>query len=128
MLRLGSERKEFGVIVDQIGTPTYARDLAKTILEILPRIINENVELFHYSNEGVCSWYDFAKAIFEIKGVVVKVNTIQTNQYPTAAKRPNYSVLNKSKFKNKFQVNITNWRDSLMYCMEQLNRQSKFNV
>ncbi|MDA8641743.1 dTDP-4-dehydrorhamnose reductase, partial [Flavobacteriaceae bacterium] len=71
MLRLGKERKELGVIVDQIGTPTYARDLAKRVLEILPKINNENVELFHFSNEGVCSWYDFASAIFEIKGLKV---------------------------------------------------------
>ena len=113
MLRLGKERKELGVIVDQIGTPTHARDLAKTVLEIFPNINNKNVELFHFSNEGVCSWYDFAKAIFEIKGINVKVNAIETFQYLTAAKRPSYSVLNKSKIKNKFQVEIPNWKDSL---------------
>lgn len=121
MLRLGSEREQLGVIVDQIGTPTYARDLAKTILEILPKTNNKNVELFHYSNEGVCSWYDFAKAIFDFSGMNLKVNTIETNQYPTAAKRPSYSVLNKSKLKNKFQVDIPNWRDSLTTCLEVLN-------
>jgi len=86
MLRLSNERNELGVIVDQIGTPTYARDLAKTILEILPKINNENVELFHYSNEGVCSWYDFAIAVFQISGINIKVNPIETLQYPTAAK------------------------------------------
>lgn len=118
MLSLGSERKELGVIVDQIGTPTYARDLANTILEILPNINNKNIELFHYSNEGVCSWYDFAIAIFEVKEVEVKVNAIETFQYSTAAKRPSYSVLNKSKIKNKFQIEIPNWRDSLMVCLK----------
>ena len=123
MLRLGNERKELGVIVDQIGTPTYARDLAKTTLEILPKINNKNVELFHYSNEGACSWYDFASAILEIKGLNVKVNAIETFQYPTAAKRPSYSVLNKSKIKNKFQIEIPNWKDSLIVCLQRLNVQ-----
>ena len=106
MLRLGNERKELGVIVDQIGTPTYARDLAKTILEIIPKLENENVELFHFSNEGVCSWYDFAIAIFEISGMKVKINPIQTFEYPTAANRPFYSVLNKSKIKKKYKIEI----------------------
>ena len=123
MLRLGNERKELGVIVDQIGTPTYARDLAKAILEILPNVQNENVQIYHYSNEGVCSWYDFAKAIFEIKNIKVKVNAIETAQYPTAAKRPHYSVLNKRKMKQMFQVEITNWRDSLIDCLQRLNDQ-----
>lgn len=121
MLRLGKERKELGVIVDQIGTPTHARDLAKTVLEIFPNISNKNVELFHFSNEGVCSWYDFAKAIFEIKGINVKVNAIETFQYLTAAKRPSYSVLNKSKIKTKFQVEIPNWKDSLTVSLHRLN-------
>ncbi|MDB2321292.1 dTDP-4-dehydrorhamnose reductase [Flavobacteriaceae bacterium] len=125
MIRLGKERKELGVIVDQIGTPTYARDLAKTILEILPRINNENIELFHYSNEGVCSWYDFASAIFDIKGIKVKVNAIDTFQYPTAAKRPCYSVLNKRKIKNKFQVETPNWKNSLRACLQGLNVQKQ---
>ena len=128
MLHLGNERKELGVIVDQIGTPTYARDLAKTILEILPKIQNENVEVYHYSNEGVCSWYDFAKAIFEIKNIKVKVNAIETFQYPTAAKRPHYSVLNKSKIKQQFQIEILNWRDSLIDCLKQLNDQKEPNA
>jgi dTDP-4-dehydrorhamnose reductase len=118
MLRLSNERNELGVIVDQIGTPTYARDLAKTILEILPKINNENVELFHYSNEGVCSWYDFAIAIFQIAGINVKVNPIETLQYPTAARRPFYSILNKNKIKNKFKIEIPNWRDSLINCLK----------
>jgi dTDP-4-dehydrorhamnose reductase len=128
MLRLGKERKELGVIVDQIGTPTYARDLAKTILEILPNINNEKVELFHYSNEGACSWYDFASAVFEIKGLNVKVNAIETFQYPTVAKRPYYSALNKSKIKIKFQIEIPNWKDSLIVCLQRLNVQKQTNA
>ena len=118
MLRLGSERDQLGVIVDQIGTPTYASDLAKAILKILPNVQNKNVEVYHYSNEGVCSWYDFAKAIFEIKDIKVKVNSIETYQYPTAAERPSYSVLNKSKIKQAYQLEIPHWRESLLNCLE----------
>ena len=81
MLLLGKERDELNVVADQIGTPTYAGDLAQAILTLLPQINNETVELFHYSNEGVCSWYDFAKAIFEIANIKVKVNTIESAQY-----------------------------------------------
>ena len=120
MLRLANERKELGVIVDQIGTPTYARDLARALLEIIPKLNNENVELYHFSNKGVCSWYDFAKAIFDLKEIDIKVNAIETSQYPTAAKRPFYSVLNKNKIENSFQIEIPNWRDSLKECLQQL--------
>jgi dTDP-4-dehydrorhamnose reductase len=120
MLRLANERKELGVIVDQIGTPTYARDLAKVILEIIPKIKNENVEVYHFSNKGVSSWYDFAKAIFDIKEINIKLNAIETSQYPTAAKRPFYSVLNKNKIENTFQIEIPNWRDSLKECLQKL--------
>jgi len=90
MLRLGNERETLNVIQDQIGTPTNAADLAKVILEILPKIENKEVEMFHYSNEGVCSWYDFAETIFEIKGLGYKVVPITTDEYPTPAKRPFY--------------------------------------
>lgn len=125
MLRLGNERKELGVIVDQIGTPTYARDLAKTILEIIPKLENENVELFHFSNEGVCSWYDFAIAIFEISGMKVKINPIQTFEYPTAANRPFYSVLNKSKIKKKYKIEIPYWKTSLKECFNKIHNNFK---
>lgn len=120
MLRLASERDELGVIVDQIGTPTYARDLAKVILEIIPKLNSKKVEVYHYSNLGVCSWYDFAKAIFDLKGINITVNAIETAQYPTAAKRPFYSVLNKKKIENKFQIEIPYWRDSLKECLQKL--------
>jgi len=120
MLRLANERKELGVIVDQIGTPTYARDLAKVLLEIIPKLNNENVAVYHYSNEGVCSWYDFAKAIFEIKAVDIKVNAIETSQYPTAAKRPFFSVLNKNNIKSRFQIEIPYWRDSLKESLDKV--------
>ena len=102
-----------GVVFDQVGTPTYARDLAKGILECIPKIENNQVEVYHFSNEGVCSWYDFSKAIFEITKIRIKVNPIETSQYPTPAKRPFYSVLNKRKFAQKFEIEIPYWRISL---------------
>ena len=121
MLRLGKEKDELGIIVDQIGTPTYARDLAKLILDILPQIENTDTEIFHYSNEGVCSWYDFAKAIFENTNTQCKINPLSTEQYPTVATRPRYSVLNKSKIKNTFQITIPYWNDSLKECLNILD-------
>ena len=114
MLRLAETRDEISVVADQIGSPTNAANLAEAILNILPQISNETVEVFHYSNEGVCSWYDFAKAIFEIKGVSIKVNPIETKQYPTPAKRPFYSVLNKTNIKEKYLLVIPYWKESLL--------------
>lgn len=115
MLSLGKEREKLGVIFDQIGTPTYARDLAKICLKIisLDKEIDEKSKIYHYSNEGVVSWYDFAKAIFEIAKVDCNVNPIETKDYPKSAKRPNYSVLNKAKIKEDFKIEIPYWRDSL---------------
>ena len=121
MLKLGKQKDELGVIFDQIGTPTYALDLAKTILNILPNIQNDNVEIYHYSNEGAISWYDFAKAIFEISKIDIKINPIETKDYPTPAKRPYYSLLNKSKIKEDFDIIIPYWKDSLQQCLRILN-------
>jgi len=118
MLRLGKERDSLGVIFDQIGTPTYARDLAKLILDIIPEIKNETPEIYHYSNEGVCSWYDFAKAIFEMENIECHVNAIETSEYPTPARRPHYGVLNKTKIKKTFNVTIPYWRDSLQEALK----------
>ncbi|MFT4684559.1 MAG: dTDP-4-dehydrorhamnose reductase [Polaribacter sp.] len=124
MLRLGNEKENLGVIFDQVGTPTYARDLAKTCLEILcgdsSVNISKNGSLYHYSNEGVTSWYDFAIAIMELGGVDCKMKPIQTKDYPTLAKRPHYSVLNKSKIKTDFKIEIPYWRDSLKDCIEKI--------
>jgi len=89
-------------------------------LEILPKIKNKTVEIFHYSNEGVCSWYDFAQTIFELKGIPIKLNPIETIQYPTPAKRPYYSVLNKNKIKEKYQIEIPYWKDSLIDCLKKI--------
>jgi dTDP-4-dehydrorhamnose reductase len=124
MLRLGNEKENLGVIFDQVGTPTYARDLAKTCLDILcgdsSVNISKNGNLYHFSNEGVTSWYDFAISIMELGGANCKVKPIQTKDYPTLAKRPQYSVLNKSKIKTDFKIEIPYWRDSLKDCIEKI--------
>ena len=124
MLKLGHERDELGVIFDQVGTPTYASDLAKTCLDILAYSkeanINSKGKIYHYSNEGVTSWYDFAKAIMELGSIDCKVRPIETIDYPTPAKRPHFSVLNKTKIKKDFNIEIPYWRDSLDKCVEKL--------
>ena len=117
MLRLGKERESLGVIFDQVGTPTYAKDLARALLEILPRIDNERVEIYHYSNEGVLSWYDFAKEIMRMAKLECRIDPIETKEYPTPAKRPHYSLLNKSKIKQTFEIEIPYWKDSLDECL-----------
>jgi len=120
MLRLGKERENLGVIFDQVGTPTYARDLARTILDILPRITNEDVAIYHYSNEGVLSWYDFAKEIMRMAKIECVINPIETKEYPTPATRPHYSLLNKAKIKKDFNITIPYWKDSLDNCLKVL--------
>jgi len=123
MLRLGKERDTLGVIYDQIGTPTYARDLADTLLRMLSDeclVLNDDVEIYNFSNEGVASWFDFAKAIFELANVEVEVKPIQTVDYPTPAKRPHYSILDKSKIKKTFDIKIPYWRDSLSDCITKI--------
>ena len=113
MLRLAETKDQLSVVADQIGSPTNAADLAKAILTVLPQIENNSPEIYHYSNEGVCSWYDFAKAIFEIKGITIKVNPISSSQYPTAATRPFFSAFDKFKIKERFQFEILHWMSSL---------------
>lgn len=120
MLRLGKEKEQLGVIFDQVGTPTYAKDLAQTILEILPKIKNTKTEIYHYSNEGVLSWYDFAKEIMRMAKLDCKINPIETKEYPTPAKRPHYSLLNKSKIKKEFAIEIPYYKDGLDDCLRRL--------
>jgi len=123
MIRLGKERKELNVIYDQVGTPTCAKDLALVLLMLIqsPKLQSQQgTEIFHYSNEGVCSWYDFALAIFELAPIKCKVNPIETKDYPTPAKRPHYSLLNKAKIKNTFELSIPYWKDSLPECLEHI--------
>jgi len=120
MLRLGKERDELGVIFDQVGTPTHARDLAKAILEILPKINNSKLNIYHYSNEGAISWYDFAKEIMRMAKIECNINPIETKEYPTPAKRPHYSLLNKEKIKKEFNMSIPFWKDSLNECLTKM--------
>jgi dTDP-4-dehydrorhamnose reductase len=120
MLRLGKERDELGVIFDQVGTPTYAKDLAQTILDILPQINNTKVEIYNYSNEGVLSWYDFAKEIMKMAKIDCTINPIETFQYPTPAKRPHFSILNKKKIKETFNLEVPYWKDGLDDCLKRL--------
>lgn len=124
MKRLGMEREELGVIYDQVGTPTYAGDLAKAILDMLLALESGRIEqpygIYHYSNEGVCSWYDFAVEIFRRESINCKVKPIETKDYPTDAKRPHYSVLNKGKIKSTFGLEIPHWAESLQVCLDAL--------
>ena len=119
MLRLGAERPALNVVFDQAGTPTYAPDLAEAVLTIVRKVENKEVErasiagIWHYSNEGVTSWYDFAKAIVELKKLPCRVNAIESKDFPTPVERPPYSVLNKAKIKAAFGLEIPHWRESL---------------
>lgn len=121
MLRLGAEKEELKIIADQVGTPTYAIDLASTILQII-KSGNTSYGIYHYSNEGVTSWYDFAKSIFNLSGSEVKVIPVKTEEYFTKATRPAYSVLDKSKIKKEFNLEIPYWRDSLITCINKLKQ------
>ena len=118
ILRIGKQHKEIKVVFDQIGTPTNAADLADAIFQILQQsasnINNFHSGVYHYSNEGVCSWYDFAIQILQQANIKCKVNPVETNEFPTPAARPNYSVLNKNKIKKTFSIEIPYWADSLI--------------
>lgn len=121
MLRLGGEKEQLGVIFDQIGTPTYARDLAQAIFAIIGKGVTPGI--YHYTNEGVTSWYDFARAIHylaDIKGC--QVRPLHTSEYPTPATRPHYSVLDKTKIKQTFGLEIPHWYDSLAACVALLKQ------
>ena len=119
MIRLGKERAELGVVFDQIGTPTYAGDLAKAIMTAVEKGIKPGV--YHFSNEGVTSWYDFTKAIHRIAGITTcKVRPIHTSEYPTPANRPHFSVLDKTKIKETYDMEIPYWEESLHKNKEKL--------
>ena len=120
MLELASKRDKLSVVFDQIGSPTNAADLAKLILTTLPKIKNESVEIYHYSNEGICSWYEFALEIFRIKQIQIEINPIETVQLKTVINRPSYSVFDKSKIKSHLGVIIPLWKDSLCYELEKI--------
>lgn len=121
MLRLGREKDKLGVIFDQIGTPTYARDLALAIFTAMNQGIKPGI--YHFSNEGVISWYDFTKAIHRIAGITsCHVSPLHTSEYPTPAARPHYSVLDKTKFKETYNVEVPYWEDSLKDCIQLLEK------
>ena len=121
MMRLGREKAELGVVFDQIGTPTYARDLAVAIFTAIEKGVTPGV--YHFSNEGVCSWYDFTKAIHRIAGITTcNVKPLHTSEYPTPATRPAYSVLDKTKIKETYGIEIPYWEDSLEECIRQLEQ------
>ena len=123
MLRLGAERPALNVVADQIGSPTYAPDLAAAILAIIGKVKRGEVAsssisgIWHYSNEGVASWYDFAQAIFDLRNLPCQLRPIETRDYPTPAQRPPFSVLNKAKIKTAFGMEIPHWRESLVRCL-----------
>ena len=125
MIRLGKERDSINVVNDQVGTPTYAADLAKVILDIITWGEENNsfpAGIYHFSNEGICSWYDFALKIHELAGIPAgKLHPIPTSEYPTKAKRPMYSVLDKTKIKSAFYLMIPEWRESLNKCIKLIN-------
>ena len=119
MIRLGKERESLGVIFDQVGTPTYARDLARASFEAIRQGVVPGV--YHFSNEGVCSWYDFTKTIHRLAGIATcKVKPLHTSEYPTKAKRPHYSVLDKTKIKKIYNIEIPYWMESLQMCISEL--------
>ena len=123
MIRLGNEREKLGVVFDQIGTPTYANDLARAIFAAINRGIVPGI--YHFSDEGVCSWYDFTVAIHRIAGITsCKVSPLHTDEYPAKAPRPQYSVLDKTKIKKTFGIGIPHWEESLQVCIERLAQQA----
>ncbi len=117
--RLAKEKKSLRVVYDQVGTPTYANDLA----QVLSKIVGDSSlkGVYHYSNEGVASWYDFAKAIVDIMGIACTIEPVVSSDYPALAKRPAYSVLDKSKIKKQLGISVPYWRDSLHQCLNRLH-------
>lgn len=125
MLRLGKERDTLNVVSDQIGSPTYAKDLAQAIVQILPQIKKNTKQILHYTNEGVCSWYDFATAIMEEAGLTCRVNPIETSEYPTKATRPAYSVLDKKQIRTDYNITIRHWREALRDCIKTMQQETR---
>lgn len=120
MQRLGAEKESLNVVTDQVGTPTYAADLAKAIVTIIPQVKEGQKGVYHFTNEGVCSWYDFARKIMELSELNCSVNPIPSSAYPTKAARPFYSVLSKETIKNDFGIKITHWEDGLKRCLKEM--------
>lgn len=125
MMRLTAEREELNVVFDQVGTPTYAGDLALAIFSIIEGgLYAGNEGIYHFSNEGVCSWYDFATEIaMAVGNTACKVLPCHSDEFPSPVKRPSFSVLDKTKIKNTFAIEIPHWRDSMLYCIKRLKQQ-----
>ena len=125
ILRLTQKNSNLNIVSDQIGTPTYAGDLAQAILQIIKsdkfNVLEKASEVYHYSNDGECSWYDFAKEIVNISGAKCLISPIKAKDYPTAAKRPKYALMSKKKISKEFDLKIISWKDSLKYCMNNLS-------
>ena len=121
MIRLGSEKEELGIVADQIGCPTYAKDLAEDTLRVLDNDKYQWIQgdLFHYSNNGSCSWFEFAQKIFKLANIDIQLNKLNTEDYPTKATRPKYSLLDKSKFQDTFNIHIRDWKISLLEMLNQ---------
>ena len=121
MIRLGSEREELGIVSDQFGSPTYAKDLAEHTLRVLSHDSYNwtHGDVFHYSNKGSCSWFEFARTIFELLNITIQLNQLNTDDYPNKASRPKYSLLDKSKFEKTFKIQIRDWRTSLRDMLKQ---------
>ncbi len=126
---LAAGKDQLNVVYDQVGTPTYARELARVLLIMADSSLSGKKTdisgLFHYSNEGVCSWYDFALEIVRLTGRVCRINPIETSQYPLPATRPHFSVLNKTKIRSRLSIDIPHWKDSLISCIDQLDIESE---
>ena len=123
MRRLGAEKESINVVADQIGTPTYAGDLAAAIVKILPQMNKQNSGIYHFTNMGVCSWYDFATEIMAQSKLKCVVNPINSSEYPTRATRPFYSVLDKTKIMKTFGIEIDHWKVGLSKCISELKKQ-----
>lgn len=127
MMKFGTEKDSLNVVFDQIGTPTYAADLAKAILTIIEKIEKKEKKfiagIYHFTNEGVCSWFDFTKEIHAIANISCKVIPIETKDFPSPAKRPFYSVLNKRKIKETYDIEIPYWKESLAICIQKIQQQ-----
>lgn len=123
MMRLTSERDALNVVFDQVGTPTYAADLASVIAHVIENNMLDNEGIYHFSDEGVCSWFDFAVEIAALAGNTCNISPCHSSEFPSKVERPNYSVLDKTKVKKTFSVSIPHWRESLKVCMQRLSQQ-----
>ncbi len=128
ILKYAKEQKQLKVVSDQIGNPTSATDLAQAVLQMLPIVARKEIkQIYHYSNEGACSWYDFALAIVRFAGIESSIEAVPTSAYPTAAKRPAFSVMDKSSIKKDFNIEIPYWEDSLKKCITQIENYENNN-